>query len=242
MHAKGEGLDKLKVLGIIPARGGSKGIPHKNIKELGGKPLIQYAIEAALQADVFSEVIVSTDSPDIASIGESLGAKVPFLRPAHLATDASPTIDTLVHLVDYYLSIGVQYDAICLLQPTTPLRTAADIRAATLKFQVEKTDSLISVIPVPHHFNPHWTFEVHPKRGTLQLATGEAEIIPRRQELPKAYVRNGAIYLTKTEVILRRKSLYGDSIGYLEMPVERSANIDTLADWAEAEKQLAKLY
>ena len=228
----------MKILGLIPARGGSKGIKKKNIKLLGGKPLIQFAIESVINSKSIDEVVVSTDDIEIAEISASLGATIPFIRPAHLAADNSPTIDTMVHLMEYYQNNDVFYDAICLLQPTSPFRTSEDIDKAVQSFKEHDYDSLISVVPVPHHFNPHWTFKVNEDSNTLFLSTGEETIIPRRQELPKAYVRNGAIYLTKADVILKQKSIYGSKIGYYEMDEDRSVNIDSMVDWEMAEEYL----
>lgn len=228
----------MNILGLIPARGGSKGITKKNIRPLLGRPLIEYTIAAGLKVEALTDVVVSTDREEIAAVSIKAGATVPFLRPAHLATDTSPTIDTMVHLMEYYQAQGIAYDAVCLLQPTSPLRTAQDIDKAIEKFKQQQTDSLVSVIPVPHQYNPHWTFKVEKETDNLYLATGEKEIITRRQALPKAFIRNGAIYLTRTEVLLQKRSIYGDSIGYFEMEVARSVNIDDMEDWELAEMQL----
>jgi CMP-N,N'-diacetyllegionaminic acid synthase len=223
----------MKILGLIPARGSSKGIPGKNIKLLGGKPLIQYTIEAGLKSQAIDRLIVSTDSPEIAKVAKACGSEVPFLRPGDLAADKSPTLGVIIHALEFFMKTGVEFDAVCLLQPTSPFRSPEDIENAIRTFIKNETDSLISVIPVPHQYNPHWVFEPA-ENGKLQIATGEKEIITRRQELPPAYIRNGSIYLTKTEVILNKKSLYGDSISYYEMSTEKHVNLDTLKDWEEA--------
>jgi len=228
----------LKILGLIPARGGSKGVPRKNIKILGDKPLIQYSIDAAKAAQDIDLVMVSTDDGEIAAISREGGAAVPELRPKHLASDRSPTIDTVIYTLNYYEKQGRHFDAVCLLQPTAPFRTVEDIDKAIATLKRQKTDSLISVLPVPHEYNPHWTFEVDEMQNCLKIATGEDYIIPRRQELPTAYHRNGAIYLTKASVILNQRSLYGESIGYYIMSAENHVNIDTLEDWKKAEDLL----
>lgn len=224
----------MKILGIIPARGGSKGVPHKNRKLLGGKPLIAYTVEAGLASGEIDELMVSTDEEAIAEVSRKAGAKVPHLRPAHLATDQSPTIDTVIHTIQYYAKKSANFDAVCLLQPTCPFRTAADIQQAILTFKAQDADSLISVREVPHQYNPHWTFKAN-EAGFLDIATGEKNIIPRRQELPKAYHRDGSIYLVKTSVLLAQRSLYGARIAYhiSENPID--INIDTMEDWAAAE-------
>ncbi|RME93225.1 MAG: acylneuraminate cytidylyltransferase family protein [Bacteroidetes bacterium] len=225
----------MRILGLIPARGGSKGIPGKNSKMLAGKPLIAYTIEAALRCSSLARVMVSTDDEGLAAISRSYGAAVPFLRPAALATDSSPTIDTVVHTLRYYQEIGEAYEAVCLLQPTTPFRTAQDIERAIQHFQEAKTDSLVSVREVPHAYNPHWVFLADSDTKTLRIATGDAQIITRRQELPKAYYRDGAIYLTKAKVVLEQASLYGRSIAYVVSESPHAVNLDTPEDWAKAE-------
>lgn len=227
----------MTILGLIPARGGSKGVPRKNIRLLGDKPLIAYTIEAGLSSAEMDELVVSTDSVEIAQTSEKAGARVPFLRPPALATDKSPSIDTVIHAVEFYAAQGRHFDAVCLLQPTCPFRTAQDISAAIKTFRSKNADSLISVREVPHEFNPHWTFETE-ESGFLKIATGEKQIIPRRQELPKAYHRDGSIYIVKTNILLSQRSLYGEKIAFhiSENPVH--INIDTLEDWAKAEQHL----
>lgn len=224
----------MKILGLIPARGGSKGIPKKNIKKLGGKELIRYSIEVGLAVSAINTLIVSTDDEDIASISKEAGATIPFMRPSDLATDSSPSIDTVLHALDFFDKKNIVFDAVCLLQATTPFRAAADIAKAIQLFKEKGADSLISVREVPHHYNPHWVFEKDKHSPYLKIATGEKEIISRRQALPKAYHRDGALYLTKSEVLREKKSLYGEKI--LPCILENSAqiNIDTMEDWTAA--------
>lgn len=229
--------DSLKILGLIPARGGSKGIPRKNLKLLAGKELIRYTIEAALASEYLAELIVSTEDPAIAQVSREAGAGIPFMRPEALASDTAPTIDTILHAVDFYEKAGRTFDAVCLLQPTTPFRTTADIDLAIRRFTTHPADSLISVRPVPHRYNPHWIFEpLTDNEDYLQLATGEQQIIPRRQALPPAYYRDGAIYLTRWEVLRDQRDLYGQKITYCVLDKSPEVNIDTPADWAEAER------
>lgn len=223
----------MRVLGVIPARGGSKGVPGKNIKMLGGKPLLAYSFEAAEKSILLEDCILSTDDPEIAEVGRSLGISVPFLRPANLASDSSPTLPTLVHVLEYFKSIGKYYDAICLLQPTSPFRPIGLIDQTIRKFSESGADSLVTVLPVPDHLNPHWVFEADTS-GLLKIATGEKDLISRRQELPPAYFRDGSIYLSSSEAILSG-SLYGDSISYLTNDPDYYVNIDTMEDWKKAE-------
>lgn len=227
----------MRVLGLIPARGGSKGVPRKNIKLLCGKPLIRYTIEPALTSGLFAEVTVSTDDQEIAEVSESLGA-ASMLRPSDLATDNSPTIDTVVHVLQKYMSDGKLFDAVCLLQPTNPLRSVGLLKKSLEKFRESGADSLITVRQVPHEYNPHWTFEAGADNRFLTIATGEKNIIPRRQELPVAYHRDGAVYLVKSKVVLEQKSLYGEKVDFIDVSGEAHVNIDTPDDWVKAEKYL----
>ncbi|WP_046755613.1 acylneuraminate cytidylyltransferase family protein [Kordia jejudonensis] len=228
----------MNILAVIPARGGSKGVPGKNKKLLHGKPLIQYSIDAALQSKHISEVVVTTDDEEIMAISKSLGANVPFVRPKHLAEDTTPTLPVIQHVISYFEAAGKHFDSICLLQPTSPFRPAGFLDQALQTFQEKQTDALVSVLEVPHQYNPHWTFKPN-KNGILQIATGEKHIIPRRQELPKAYHRDGSIYITKTKIIQDENSLYGNSLAYIVSDEKYYVNIDTPADWQQAEK-LAK--
>ncbi|MDC8006298.1 acylneuraminate cytidylyltransferase family protein [Aureisphaera galaxeae] len=226
----------MKILGLIPARAGSKGIPHKNKKKLGGKPLLQYTIEAALGASSLASVVFSSEDDELMELAERMGAKVPFKRPDHLATDAAGSLEVVQHALQ---SLEDDYDAVCLLQVTTPFRTSEDIDNAIERFKALGTDSLVSVQEVPHQYNPHWVFEE--KEGVLHIATGEQQIIKRRQELPKAYIRDGAIYITKTEVLLKEHSFFGARMGAIELDSKRHVNIDTLEDWKKAEALLREL-
>lgn len=229
----------MKILAIIPARRGSKGIPGKNIKLLNGKPLLAHTSEIALQSKLLTEVIVSTEDEQIREVAKSLGVKVPFSRPMALAQDITPTIDVIIHALQWYENHNSYFDAVCLLQVTSPFRTVDFLDKAIEKFMTSGCDSLISVQRVPHEYNPHWTFKVNAK-GNLEIATGEAEIIPRRQELPTAYHRDGSIYITKTEVLLKQHSLYGKSMSFIESEPQFYVNIDTMQDWEKAEEIIQK--
>ena len=230
----------MRILSIIPARGGSKGVPEKNIKLLGGKPLLSYTTEIALQSKLLTDVIVSSEDDKIIEIAKTLGVKVPFVRSTELSQDNTPTIEVMIHALEWYNSENIFFDAVCLLQVTSPFRTVAFLDKAIDKFIQGGCDSLVSVQKVPHEFNPHWAFEVN-EEGNLKIATGETEIISRRQELPMAYHRDGSIYITKTEVLLQQHSLYGKSIGYIESDPEFYVNIDTLDDWEKAESMIKKI-
>lgn len=222
----------MKVLGIIPARGGSKGVPRKNIKLLGGKPLIAYTIEAALESGLDS-VVVSTDDEEIAEIAKEYRAEVPFMRPGNLASDTAASMPVAIHALHEMERINdTLYDAVMLLQPTTPFRTSADIDEAIRLIEEKQSDSVISVVDVGG---------THPARMKylkndflIDPPFCEAKEGQNRQELEPMYIRNGAIYLTRRDVLL--KGTYkGNSCVALIMPSLRSVNIDTLFDFDYAE-------
>lgn len=231
-----------KILGIITARGGSKGIPGKNIKLLAGKPLIAYTIEAAQASGVFDRLIVSTDDEAIAATAKEYGCDVPFLRPVELAQDHTPHLPVLQHTLEW-LRENEKYEPeyVMILQPTSPLRTASHIREAAELLGRTDAESIVSVNEVPGHHNPHWQFRVA-DTGLMDIFTGEpfAEIVTRRQNLPKTYTRNGAIYLFKADLIFHpeKPSFYGDRVAAYIMPPEASVNIDSMDDWHEAEKRI----
>lgn len=223
----------MKILGVIPARGGSKGVPRKNIKELNGKPLIQYTADVALESELIDTLVLSSDDNEIIEVAKKIGIDVPFVRPNDLAQDKSPTFPVIIHALEYYKSIGIEFDAVCLLQVTSPFRSVDFLNKAIKKFIDQDADSLVSVQEVPHEYNPHWVFKPNDNEE-LKLVTGEKEIISRRQNLPKTYHRDGSIYITKTSVLLNQNSLYGNKIAYIESPKEWYVNIDTMKDWGQA--------
>lgn len=221
---------KPKILAIIPARGGSKGVPRKNIRLVGGKPLIAYSIEAAKAVgDLFHRVIVSTDDPEIAEISKTYGAEVPFLRPENLGDDKMPMVPVLQHAVNFIEEQDqIKLDWVFLLQPTAPMRTPEDIRAAIQIAQEGSSDSVISVVQV---------FAVHPilmkkidGNRLLPFCIEEKEGTRRQDYQPAAYMRNGSIYLTRRDVIMNDGSIWGKEICPYVMPEERSLNIDSEQD------------
>ena len=224
----------MKILGLIPARGGSKGVPGKNIKLLAGKPLIAYTVEQANAAKGIDKLILSTDDESIAKVAKEIGLEVPFMRPIELANDSAKSLDVVVHALDFLEQKGEVYDAVCLLQVTSPYRPDGSIDEAIELFKKTKPDSLVSVRKVPDEFNPHWTFKIKGD-NRLQIATGEKHIIPRRQELPPAYHRDGAIYITSVSCIREKHSLLGDDIVAFPIDSPKLINIDTMDDWYEAE-------
>ena len=222
-----------KIIGVVPARGGSKGIKEKNIKSLQGLPLINYTLNVGRKTNL-DRLIVSTDSSKIKSIVEKNNVNVPFIRPANLSGDNSSSIDVAIHALESMEKIdGVKYDAVMLLQPTTPFRSVEDINSAIKLLNDNKdADSVISVVDVG---------ATHPARMKyfedgflIDPPFCEEKENQNRQELDKMYIRNGAIYLTKRETLLSR-SFKGENCLGLEMPIERSVNIDTMDDFRYAE-------
>lgn len=230
----------MKILGLIPVRGDSKGVPHKNRKLLAGKPLMAYTIEAAKSVKGIDRLIVSSEDKDLQDIARTYGAEVPFSRPASLAQDHSGSLEVVQHALKTLEASGDTYDAVCLLQVTNPFRSSALIEKAIQTFKAKDTDALVSVLRVPHEYNPHWVF-TSGEDDRLYLATADSQIIQRRQDLPDAYIRDGAIYLTKTKVILKQHSLYGQSLSYILSDPDRHVNIDTMEDWNKAEALAKKL-
>jgi CMP-N,N'-diacetyllegionaminic acid synthase len=231
-------MTALRTLAVIPARGGSKGVPHKNVRLVAGKPLIAYTIEAALAVrDRLHRLIVSTDDPEIASLAQAYGAEAPFLRPAELSGDRVPMVPVLQHAVrEVEAQDGLRLDWILLLQPTAPLRAPEDIRAALDLAERGGCDSVISVVQV---------FAVHPilmKRieddRLLPFCIEEKEGTRRQDYQPPAYMRNGAIYLTRRQVLMERGSIWGEVIRPYIMPEERSVSIDSELDLKLAELML----
>jgi CMP-N-acetylneuraminic acid synthetase len=229
----------VRILGLIPARGGSRGVPHKNVRLLGGKPLLAYTAEAALGARRLTRVVLSTEDPDIAVLGKRLGLDVPFARPAELAGHETPMLPVVQHAMRWLEERGERYDAVCLLQPTNPARPARLIDACLAAFAVSDADALVTTLPVPAHYNPHWVFFAD-RDGILRPATGDARIVPRRQELPPAYHRDGSVYVTRRNVVLSGNSLYGARLVGYPVDPSVSVNVDTWGDWRRAERLLAR--
>ena len=233
----------MKVLGLITARGGSKGVPGKNLKLLDGRPLLAYSVEAATDTPL-DRLIISTDDPKIADVARSLGCEVPFMRPAALAQDDTPHLPVVEHAVRWVVEHErYQPDAVVILQPTSPLRTSADIAAALRMLELSGADSVVSVNEVSAHAHPMRMLRVDDAGFAQLFVTGEPvrRRVNRRQDLPKAWVMNGAIYAFRTGVLFAAEpSLYGDRVIAYPMPAERSISIDDLEDWAAAEQALAR--
>jgi CMP-N,N'-diacetyllegionaminic acid synthase len=223
----------IRVLGLIPARGGSKGVPRKNLQPLCGKPLLQYTAEAALAARLLSCVILSTDDEEIAEVGRRCGLSVPFMRPAELARNETPTLPVVQHAVLWMEAQGEKFDAVCLLQPTNPLRRPEHIDGCIELLESGDADAVITVLAVPEEHNPHWVY-FRQEDGTLRLSTSESTPIPRRQDLPAAFHREGSVYVTRRDVIINEQSLYGRRLLGFPLESKQTVNIDSLEDLARA--------
>ncbi len=225
----------LPFLGIIPARGGSKGVPRKNIRQIAGRPLIAYTIQAAQNSRLLTRFVTSTDDPEISQTASSLGCEV-IERPSELAQDTTPMLPVIQHVLLYmFQSPRFFPDVTVILQPTSPMRTGKHIDEALTLMDRSQADTVISVSLVPEHYNPHWQFTIHD--GVLHLFTGQpiSQIITRRQDLPHTYTRNGAIYAFKTDLVFSKGSIYSERCIPYVMPYEDLVNIDSEDDIRLAE-------
>jgi CMP-N,N'-diacetyllegionaminic acid synthase len=234
----------VKVLGVITARGGSKGIPGKNLKLLGGRPLIAYTIDAALQAGVLDRLILSTDDPAIAEAARALGCEAPFLRPPELARDDTPHLPVMQHAVEWLATNERCHpDLVMILQPTSPLRRAEHVRESVSLAQTSGADSVVGVSAVPMHYHPLRTLRVDAAGTAALFVTGEPirRRDKRRQDLPPVWAMNGAIYLFRTHTLFDPEpSLFGSrSVAYV-MRHPSGLSIDDPEDWMEVERHLAE--
>ena len=218
-----------KILALIPARGGSKGIPGKNIKDLAGKPLIAHTIEAAKNCSYISKVVVSTDSQEIADVAKKYGAEIPCLRPAELASDTAKTMDAVLHMIETLKEAGEKYDYLVLLQPTSPLRNASDIEGA-VELAMESGKDVVAVSAVSDHPILVRTCD---EDGNLTPLLQQNSTV-RRQDMPNYYRVNGSIYVNCLDQFGEDTSFNDNPVGY-HMPAERSVDIDEPIDFAIAE-------
>lgn len=227
MNNRQPNVKTIKTCVLIPARGGSKGIKNKNLKNFCGKPLLAWTIEQALSSELVDHVFVSTDSPDIAKVASDCGAKVPFLRPAEISTDTSATEDAIRHFIGWLASASLKCETIILLQATSPIRNIGSIDAAIEKFKTDKLDSLLSVCE-SHHF--YWRLSPD---GT---ATASYDIFqrPRRQDIKtydKVYTENGSIYIFSATGFNNSQNRLFGKIGLFEMSEDESHEIDSQYDF-----------
>ena len=237
----------MKIVAIIPARGGSKSIPWKNIKKLAGKELIGWTIEGAIQSKELDRVIVSTESPKIAKIAKKFGAEVPFLRPGHLSVDSIGIEPTLKHAFEWLKqNDGYEADALVLLMPTSPLRQTFHIDEAIKIFKKTKADSVVAVNETPANHTPYWTL-IRSKAGKVSLWGGVnlKDIITRRQNFPlKCYARNDLVYVLKPKNLFEKKpNLYGSKVELyiVNDPARYEADINTPDEWEDANRKIKKI-
>ncbi len=224
-----------KILGIIPARGGSKGVPGKNIRILGTRPLLSYTLESALKSRHLDTLLVTTDHPDIAQLARSYPpVDVPFIRPAHLAADDTPLLPVIQHALTYYEAIGRYFDLVCLLQPTTPFRPEGLIDQCIEAMLRLKACSLVTIRPIPHQYHPFWSYRFS-KKERIQPVT--SHFVHRRQELPPTYYRDGMIYLSSVGLLKTGTLLGSHPVGFVNHN-SAAVNIDSMQDWLLAETLL----
>ena len=226
----------MRALGIIPARGGSKGIPDKNLRGLAGKPLLAYTLEAASSSGVIDRLVLSTDSEAIAALGRSLGLEVPFMRPANLAGDTSPMLGVLQHAVTEVEGQGWRPEVIVLLQPTSPLRRPEHIRDALRLLKGGGCDSVVSVVEIPSVYAPQKALTI--REGWLKFWSEDGNEITRRQQMEPSYAREGTVYACWRDVLMERNSLYGEKCLPYRVPAHEALSLDSKDDWQRAEAVL----
>ena len=226
----------MKVLGLVPARAGSKGLPGKNMRLLHGKSLLAYAAEAACASGVVDRVVLSTDGDAIADAGRACGLEVPFLRPVALAGDETPMLPVIEHAVAALATSGWEADIIVLLQPTSPLRRGEHIRRSVELLRETGADSVVSVVELARHLSPDYVMRV--EDGRLVPFLPEGARVTRRQDARVACVRDGTVYCFWRRTLADQHSLYGRDCRPMVVPAAESLTIDTAADWAEAERRL----
>ena len=224
---------KHKILALIPARGGSKGLPNKNIREFGGLPLIAHTINTAIDCHFFHKVVVSTDSDKIASISKKHGAEIPFIRPEEISKDDSTTLSVVKHAISFFLEKKEIFDAIIVLQPTTPFREVEVLKIALDKFLDNTSDSVVSICKSGE--NPYWSKKI--VDGNLVPVIDDNLNYNRRQDLPPTFRINGSIYIVGNDV-LKRDTLLGERVETVTMNAYYSIDIDTYLDFVIAEKLL----
>lgn len=230
----------MNILCVIPVRGGSKGIPRKNVRNLGGKPLMAWTVEQAVNASVGLDVVVSTDDEEMAEVARQYGADVPFMRPAELAQDTTATEPVVTHAINFRTAQGRKPDAVVLLQVTSPLRHADTLDRAVQQFLETGVDSLVGVVPTPPFL---WRLG-NEETGQPVTAEYDFERRPRRQELTPEqipYRENGSLYVSKPELYLERNNRLGGKIGLFILDEIEGVDIDTELDFALAEQQMAAL-
>ena len=225
------------VLGLVPARGGSKGVPGKNVKPLAGRSLLEYTARAARESGIIDRIILSTDSPEIADAGRRAGLEVPFMRPTALAADDTPMVPVIEHALAETARSGWSPDIVVLLQPTSPLRRSSHIRDAVQLLHDTGADSVVTVVEVPRHLSPDYVMRID--EGRLKPFLAEGARVTRRQDTRPAYSRDGTVYAFRRATLEKFGSIYGEDCRPLLIDSHDSLSIDSPSDWDEAERLLA---
>ena len=229
-------MSEAGILALVPARGGSKGVPDKNIRLLAGRTLLDYTAAAAVASGVIDRSVLSTDSERIAAEGQRLGLEVPFIRPAELARDDTPMLPVVVHALDALERDGWLAEMVVLLQPTSPMRRPEHIRSAVQLLRESGADSVVTVVEVPRHLSPDYVMRVDDGRLKPFLAQGGR--VTRRQDARQAFIRDGTVYAFWSRVVRESHGIYGRDCRPLLLSAAESMSIDTQNDWAEAERRL----
>jgi CMP-N-acetylneuraminic acid synthetase len=230
--------EPIRVLGLVPARGGSKGVPGKNVRPLAGHTLLEYTARAARESGVLDRVILSTDSLEIADAGRRAGLEVPFMRPAALAADDTPMVPVIQHALTETARSGWQPDIIVLLQPTSPLRRPDHIRDAVNTLRETRADAVVTVVELPRHLSPDYLMRIDEGRLTPFLPDGAR--VTRRQDARPAYSRDGTVYAFRRATLETSGGIYGDDCRPLLLRPDESLSIDSPEDWDEAERRLLR--
>lgn len=225
-----------RVLALIPARSGSKGVPDKNTRLLAGRSLLEYAAAAAVASGVIDRTVLSTDSDRIVAEGRRIGLEVPFVRPADLARDNTAMLPVVEHALDALEQDGWTADIVVLLQPTSPLRRGDHIRKAVQQLQSSGADSVVTVVELSKHLSPDYVMRL--EAGRLEPFLAEGKNLTRRQDARSAFVRDGTAYVFWSRTLRQTHSIYGRDCRALVLAAEESITIDTQQDWAEAERRL----
>lgn len=227
---------KPTVLGIVPARGGSKGVPRKNVRPLAGRPLLDYTAAAAVGSGVCDRIVLSTEDAEIADAGRRAGLEVPFLRPTELAADDTAMLPVLQHVLEVLARDGWQPEIVLILQPTSPLRKPDHIRHAVERLADDQSDSVVSVVELPRHLSPDYVMRI--ADGRLHPFLPDGARITRRQDARPAYVRDGTVYACWRKTIETFGNIYGNDCRPLLIDSRDSLSIDSMDDWHEAERRL----
>lgn len=226
----------MKALYLIPTRGGSKGIPHKNIKPLNGKPLIYYTIDVARAFTSDENICVTTDDDEITKVVENYDLKVPFKRPDDLASDTAGSYEVIMNALDYYQAKGINYDAVVLLQPTSPFRNVEDVQKC-IDLYSSDYDMVVSVKQASS--NPYYDCFEPDSNGWLKPSKGDGSY-QRRQDAPKVYEYNGAVYIMNVSALKKKNYNFFQKVGFVEMDEFSSIDLDTVLDWKFAELILSE--